>query len=68
MTLHHSFVLLAAAMVAGTLHAEPAKPVDNTPRLAYGQMLKSGDKVVFIFGAPVGVAGTTNSIRVTVVE
>jgi pyruvate kinase len=27
-----------------------------------------GDRVVNIFGAPVGVAGTTNSIRVTVVE
>jgi len=27
-----------------------------------------GDKFVAIFGAPVGVIGTTNSIRVRVVE
>jgi pyruvate kinase len=27
-----------------------------------------GDRFVTIFGAPVGVAGTTNSIRVKVVE
>ena len=27
-----------------------------------------GDRIVVIFGAPVGVSGTTNSIRVTVVE
>jgi pyruvate kinase len=27
-----------------------------------------GDRIVTIFGAPVGVSGTTNSIRVTVVE
>ena len=27
-----------------------------------------GDRVVNIFGAPVGVSGSTNSIRVTVVE
>lgn len=47
MIFRHSFVLLAAAMLAGALHAEPTKPIDNTPKLAYGQMMKSGDKIVF---------------------
>jgi pyruvate kinase len=31
-------------------------------------LVSPGDRVVAIFGAPVGVTGTTNSIRVVVVE
>src|SRR5512144_443969 len=46
MILRHSFAMLAAVL-AGVLHAEPTKPIDNTPKLAYGQMMKSGDKIVF---------------------
>ena len=33
-----------------------------------GGYVSPGDRLVAIFGAPVGVAGTTNSIRVVVVE
>jgi pyruvate kinase len=35
--------------------------------LAHG-LVSPGDKFVAIFGAPVGVSGTTNSIRVRIVE
>ncbi|MGV0952441.1 MAG: COG3650 family protein [Azonexus sp.] len=47
MTFHHSLAVLAATLFASALHAEEAKPVDNTPKLAYGQMLKQGEKLVF---------------------
>ena len=47
MTFHHSLAVLVAALFASALHAEEAKPVDNTPKLAYGQMLKQGEKLVF---------------------
>jgi len=39
----------------------------NAVMLAQG-MVSPGDKFVAVFGAPVGVAGSTNSIRVKVVE
>lgn len=38
---------IAAALAAAPLLADEAKPVDNTPKLAYGQMLKQGDKILF---------------------
>lgn len=47
MTFRHFSALLTAAFVASALHAEQVKPVDNTPRLAYGQMMKQGDKLLF---------------------
>ena len=47
MTFHHPFAVLATILFASALHAEEAKPVDNTPKLAYGQMLKQGEKLVF---------------------
>ena len=47
MTFHHSLAVLATILFASALHAEEAKPVDNTPKLAYGQMLKQGEKLVF---------------------
>lgn len=36
--------------------------------LVAGGLVSPGDKVVAIFGAPLGVAGTTNTIRVVVIE
>jgi putative lipoprotein len=47
MTFHPPLAVLVAALFASALHAEEAKPVDNTPKLAYGQMLKQGEKLVF---------------------
>ena len=47
MTFHHPLAVLATILFASALHAEEAKPVDNTPKLAYGQMLKQGEKLVF---------------------
>lgn len=47
MTLRHFVALPIIGFLAGALHAEPVKPVDNTPKLAYGQMMKHGDKLLF---------------------
>ena len=47
MTFRHSLVLLLAACMASALHAQPAKPADNVPKLAYGQLMKYNDKLVF---------------------
>ena len=47
MKIRHSILVLAAALLTGGLHAEEAKPVDTTPKLAYGLMLKQGEKLVF---------------------
>ena len=47
MTFRHSLVLLLAACLASALHAQPAKPADNVPKLAYGQLMKYNDKLVF---------------------
>ena len=38
---------LLLALITPALHAEEAKTVDNPPKLAYGQMMKQGDKLVF---------------------
>ena len=43
----HFLPALLAVLFASALHAEEAKPVDNTPKLAYGLMMKQGDKVLF---------------------
>ena len=47
MTFRHSLTALIAAFLASAPHAEQVKPVDTAPRLAYGQMMKQGDKLVF---------------------
>ncbi len=47
MTFRHSLAALAAAFLASALHAEPVKPSDSTPKLAQGQMMKQGDKLIF---------------------
>ena len=47
MNFRHSLSALAALLLATALHAEEAKPVDSTPKMAYGLMLKQGDKLVF---------------------
>ncbi len=43
---HSTFALFATLLSCGVL-AEEAKPVDTTPKLAYGLMLKQGEKIVF---------------------
>ena len=47
MTFQHSLVVLAVALSASTLHAQEAKPADNTPKLASGLLMKQGDKLIF---------------------
>lgn len=54
-------------------HIEVMRDADDMVQRASMFLLANGfvspgDRIVVIFGAPVGVAGTTNSIRVTVVE
>lgn len=51
------------------LHRDADQMVEraNVFLLAHG-LVSPGDKFVAVFGAPVGVAGSTNSIRVKVVE
>ncbi|MBK9783786.1 MAG: hypothetical protein IPP59_06180 [Betaproteobacteria bacterium] len=56
MKIHHFTLTLATVLFAGVLQAQPVnpasaanpllapKPVDTTPRLAYGQMMKQGEK------------------------
>lgn len=47
MTFRHSLAALAALVLAATLQAEEAKPVDKTPKLAYGLMMKQGERLIF---------------------
>ena len=47
MNFRHSVAALAAILLASVLHAEEAKPADATPKMAYGLMLKQGDKLFF---------------------
>jgi len=53
MKIRHSPLALAALLFAGVLQAQPVnpllapKPVDTTPKLAYGLMMKQGEKIVF---------------------
>lgn len=63
------------AMLWGVIpfHIEVMRDADDMVQRASMFLLANGyvspgDRIVVIFGAPVGVAGTTNSIRVTVVE
>ncbi|PKO43807.1 MAG: hypothetical protein CVU31_12950 [Betaproteobacteria bacterium HGW-Betaproteobacteria-4] len=47
MTFRHSLAALAALFLSATLQAEEAKPVDNTPKMAYGLMMQQGDRLIF---------------------
>ncbi|MBU1363004.1 MAG: hypothetical protein KKE51_04170 [Gammaproteobacteria bacterium] len=47
MTFRHSLAALAALFLSVTLQAEEAKPVDNTPKMAYGLMMQQGDRLIF---------------------
>jgi len=47
MNFRHSISALAAILLATTLHAEDARPVDSTPKMAYGLMMKQGDRLIF---------------------
>ncbi|MBP6187538.1 MAG: hypothetical protein KA435_01010 [Azonexus sp.] len=47
MTFRHSLTALAAIFLAATVQAEEAKPVEKTPKLAYGLMMKQGDRLIF---------------------
>lgn len=48
MTVRHFLSALAALCLFQSLHAEEAKPVDATPKLAHGQMMKQGEKLIFV--------------------
>jgi putative lipoprotein len=47
MTFRHSLAALAALIFSTGLLANEAKPVDATPKLAYGLMMKQGDRLIF---------------------
>jgi putative lipoprotein len=47
MTFHRPLTAVAVAFLASALHAQPVKPGDSMPRLARGQMMKQGDKLIF---------------------
>lgn len=47
MNLRHSVAALAAILLATALHADEAKPAEATPKMAYGLMVKQGDKLFF---------------------
>lgn len=47
MTFRPTLAVLAVLLLATALHAEEAKPVDNPPKLAFGLMMKQGDKLIF---------------------
>jgi putative lipoprotein len=42
-----AFLALLAILAAPAAPAQEAKPADNTPRLAYGFVLKQGERIVF---------------------
>jgi putative lipoprotein len=49
MTIRHSLFAVAATVLTASLQAQEVKPkpVDTTPKLAYGLLLKQGEKMVF---------------------
>ena len=47
MTFRCSLAVICAALCASGLQAEEAKHAQNTPKLAYGQLMKHADKLVF---------------------
>ncbi len=47
MTFRLSLAAVAVAFLASALHAQPVTPGDSRPRLARGQMMKQGDKLIF---------------------
>ncbi len=47
MTFRHSLAALAALLLSATLQADEAKPVDATPKMAYGLMMQQGDRLIF---------------------
>ncbi|WP_310494805.1 hypothetical protein [Dechloromonas sp.] len=47
MTFRHSLAALAVLLLSAALQADEAKPVDATPKMAYGLMMKQGDRLIF---------------------
>lgn len=47
MTFRHSLAALAVLLLSTALQAEEAKPVDNTPKMAYGLMMQQGERLIF---------------------
>ena len=47
MNFRPSLAALAALFLATALHANEAKPVDGAPKMAYGLMMKQGDRLIF---------------------
>ena len=48
MKIRHSIIALLATVFACGLQAQGSKPVDNTPKVASGLLMKQGDKLVFV--------------------
>ncbi|MGB4063685.1 MAG: hypothetical protein WBK19_07655 [Azonexus sp.] len=47
MTFRHSLAALAVLLLSAALQADEAKPVDMAPKMAYGLMMKQGDRLIF---------------------
>ncbi|PKO38304.1 MAG: hypothetical protein CVU33_09055 [Betaproteobacteria bacterium HGW-Betaproteobacteria-6] len=47
MTFRHSLAALAVLLASTALQAEEAKPVDNTPKMAYGLLMQQGERLIF---------------------
>ena len=47
MKFRHSFAALAVILLASMLHAEEVKSLDSLQKMAYGLMLKQGDRLIF---------------------
>ena len=47
MRIRHFLSVLPAVMLATALQAEEAKPVDSTPKLAFGLLMKQGERLIF---------------------
>ncbi|NTV69694.1 MAG: hypothetical protein HGA71_06045 [Azonexaceae bacterium] len=47
MTFRHSLAALAVLLLSAALQADEAKPVDTTPKMAYGLMMQQGDRLIF---------------------
>lgn len=47
MTFRHALAALAALLLSAALQAEEAKPVDIAPKMAYGLLMKQGERLIF---------------------
>ncbi len=47
MNFRHSLAALATLLLSAALQADEAKPVDATPKMAYGLMMQQGERLIF---------------------